>query len=512
MASYCMNYEESTHPSNVNELLDLTLVIKMNLSDEQKEKLITLDRNDFARNLIFKTGVKNELYTYYGWFSITDLNILFLNKAAMNDFVGNHKLTGSPVGDISYTVFKLRKQGLFFKIRNLPHYCDSAILAELFEKSSSGKVRAKNLNYKNPSYINGRNIPAMWEGLIEPSDGENIINLDYVPHCLHFRGRWYTIEIQGSPSCFKCYSRTHVKAECPGFFCKQCKEAHVVPVCPNLNRDSWASRVRKTPESKEKSYEKSLEEEEEEILLKSAEKTRKMKLVKEDKIEGEEVAEDKLEEDDMENKKRDTSSSSENCKSTTLDEHTESSKTSLDSEKLDEIDFNVKDVHYKSNIESNKSYFTDVSYGGGKVLSSTPKNKEAEEWPGLIKENLHLSFFPKAPALLDYVKPKDSPSKKRPHEQSDTSDKSIQELVGEQINLISKKIKNKNKYKKNKNEASDKLLDISHADLEMFEKSEKLASTGVKVNRTYVDANGITCESGTINLETGVADVSLKHK
>ena len=38
-------------------------------------------------------------------------------------------------------------------------------------------------------------------------------------------------------------------------------------------------------------------------MLKSAEKTRKMKLVEEDKIEGEEVAEDKLEEDDIETKK-----------------------------------------------------------------------------------------------------------------------------------------------------------------------------------------------------------------
>ena len=90
--------------------------------------------------------------------------------------------------------------------------------------------------------------------------------------------------------------------------------------------------------------------------------------------------------------------SSENCKSTTEYDNSESSKTSLDSEiedsgKVEEIDFNVKDVHYKSNVESNKSYFTEVSYGGGTVLSSTPINKNPEEWPGLSKDNLNIELY-----------------------------------------------------------------------------------------------------------------------
>ena len=205
--------------------------------------------------------------------------------------------------------------------------------------------------------------------------------------------------------------------------------------------------------------------------------------------------------------------SSENCKSTTEYDNSESSKTSLDSEiedskKLEEIDFNVKDVHYKSNVESNKSYFTEVSYGGGTVLSSTPINKNLEEWPGLIKENLDISFFPKAPALFDLKKPIDASSKKRSRELTDTSDKSIQELVGDQI----KKIKNKAKFKKTKNDNIDKLLDIPHEDIGMFEKNNTLSNPGVTVSRKYVDANGITCESGTIDLEAGIADVSHELK
>ena len=80
--------------------------------------------------------------------------------------------------------------------------------------------------------------------------------------------------------------------------------------------------------------------------------------------------------------------------------------------------------------------------------------------------------------------------------------------MGDQI----KKIKNKAKFKKTKNDNIDKLLDIPHEDIGMFEKNNTLSNPGVTVSRKYVDANGITCESGTIDLEAGIADVSHELK
>ena len=57
----------------------MTLVIKLHLTDEQKEILVNLDRNTFARDLIHKSGINNEKYTHCGWSRITDLNFLFLD-------------------------------------------------------------------------------------------------------------------------------------------------------------------------------------------------------------------------------------------------------------------------------------------------------------------------------------------------------------------------------------------------------------------------------------------------
>ena len=53
MANYFIDYDQ-TKATNVDNLIDMTLVIKLNLSDEQKQTLISKDRNDFA------------MYTFYG--------------------------------------------------------------------------------------------------------------------------------------------------------------------------------------------------------------------------------------------------------------------------------------------------------------------------------------------------------------------------------------------------------------------------------------------------------------
>ena len=79
MASYFIDYDQ-TKTTNVDNLIDMTLVIKLNLSDEQKQTLISIDRNDFAKNLIKKSNITEDMYTFYGWHSLTDLNILFNNK------------------------------------------------------------------------------------------------------------------------------------------------------------------------------------------------------------------------------------------------------------------------------------------------------------------------------------------------------------------------------------------------------------------------------------------------
>ena len=75
-----------------------------------------------------------------------------------------------------------------------------------------------------------------------------------------------------------------------------------------------------------------------------------------------------------------------------------------------------------------------------------------------------------------------------------------------------KKLKTKLNLKKTKNDNIDKLLDIPHEDIGMFEKNNTLSNPGVTVSRKYVDANGITCESGTIDLEAKIADVSHELK
>ena len=252
------NFDETFKTLPNFNLLNQTLVLKLELNDDQSNKTFTINREKLALDIINQIGIKSEDYQYFGWYSKYDLNILFNFENKLNAHVGSFQCKDTSLGNFSARAYKLRKQGSFVRIKNLPPYADKRNLEKMFSECGKGLLKVENLKYSNPKYVNGKNYPGMFEAMLEPSENnlEQTILDNMVPNCMFYRGRWYPIELQGQKTCFCCYKRgDHVKNDCPGHFCKDCCMAHDTKLCPKTrSASSYASRTANTQNEMTSSY------------------------------------------------------------------------------------------------------------------------------------------------------------------------------------------------------------------------------------------------------------------